>query len=98
MLVNSNQIVKTPLFHVFKRYGEWMRGEAVNVMVESPKVQANTFQNPNRVVPETSSSDRESVDLSTALRVADRIHPKKRPVSDTDAMASLFLRGRCQEW
>lgn len=36
MLVNRDQIVKTPLFHVFQQYGEWMRGTALNPAVESP--------------------------------------------------------------
>jgi alpha-L-arabinofuranosidase len=29
-------VVKTPLFHVFKQYGEWMRGDALAVTVQAP--------------------------------------------------------------
>jgi alpha-L-arabinofuranosidase len=42
MLVNSNQIVKTPLFHLFKQYGEWMRGDALVTKVDCLMVQPPT--------------------------------------------------------
>lgn len=38
MLVNSNQVVKTPLFHLFKQYGEWMHGDALVTKVDCPTV------------------------------------------------------------
>jgi alpha-N-arabinofuranosidase len=36
MLVNREQIVRTPVFHVFQQYGQWMRGDALAVDVVCP--------------------------------------------------------------
>lgn len=36
MLVNRDQIVRTPLFHVFQQYGRWMCGEALPATVVCP--------------------------------------------------------------
>lgn len=36
LLVNREQLVRTPLFHVFQQYGRWMRGEALAVDVVCP--------------------------------------------------------------
>ncbi len=36
MSVNREQVVRTPLFHLFRQYGQWMRGESVAVSVDGP--------------------------------------------------------------
>lgn len=36
MNVTEDAVVKTPLYHLFKQYGQWMTGESVSVEVQSP--------------------------------------------------------------
>ena len=36
LLVNDKQIVRTPLFHVFRQYAEWMQGTALRTSVKCP--------------------------------------------------------------
>ena len=36
LLVNDKQIVRTPLFHVFRQYAEWMQGTALRTIVKCP--------------------------------------------------------------
>ncbi len=36
MNVTDDQVVRTPLYHVFKQYGAWMVGERVHIDVHSP--------------------------------------------------------------
>jgi alpha-N-arabinofuranosidase len=38
MNVTADGIIKTPLYHVFKQYREWMVGESVRVDVQSPSM------------------------------------------------------------
>ncbi|MBX3740108.1 MAG: hypothetical protein KF712_03900 [Akkermansiaceae bacterium] len=38
MLVNAEGVVKTPLYHVFRQYAEWMNGSALEVKADSPVV------------------------------------------------------------
>lgn len=40
LLVNGEQVVKTPLYHVFRQYAGWMNGQALEVKSESPIVTA----------------------------------------------------------
>jgi alpha-N-arabinofuranosidase len=36
LLVNADQVVKTPLYHVFQQYGRWMKGTALAVDSRGP--------------------------------------------------------------
>lgn len=38
MNVTEDAVIKTPLYHLFKQYGEWMTGESVRVEVQSPSL------------------------------------------------------------
>ncbi len=76
MLVNSNQVVKTPVFHVFKQYGEWMRGEALTTTVQCatvepppPKAHYPKYKFP----PDFASAQAPYVDAAAALSDKDTI-------------------------
>ncbi|MBA4147254.1 MAG: alpha-N-arabinofuranosidase [Verrucomicrobia bacterium] len=71
MLVNSNQVVKTPLFHLFKQYGEWMQGDALNATVNSPMIQPPTpsAHYPNYKFPaDFKSPESPYLDVTAALK------------------------------
>jgi alpha-N-arabinofuranosidase len=71
MLVNSNQVVKTPLFHLFKQYGEWMRGEALATTVDCPKIHPPppTAHFPNFKAPaDFNAPESPYLDVAAALR------------------------------
>ena len=38
LLVNADAVVKTPLYHVFRQYAEWMNGQSLEVLADSPIV------------------------------------------------------------
>lgn len=38
LLVNADQVVKTPLYHVFRQYSGWMTGQALEVKADVPIV------------------------------------------------------------
>ena len=40
LIVNADQVVKTPLFYVFQQYAHWMKGRTVMVAAQGPTRQA----------------------------------------------------------
>lgn len=54
MNVSGNAIVRTPLYHIFQQYAKWMKGEALETIVDGPKrdTPAPQIGHPGRPIPE----------------------------------------------
>jgi len=54
MNVNEHTVVRTPLYHVFRQYARWMKGDAVEVRVDGPKrlAPAPQIRHPHCPIPE----------------------------------------------
>ncbi|MBU5441233.1 alpha-N-arabinofuranosidase [Paenibacillus sp. MSJ-34] len=70
MNVNADTVVKTPLYYLFQQYARWMRGEALEVTVDSPRTKAPKpqIQFPHVQVPdEEEGRDVSFVDAAAAM-------------------------------
>ncbi|EIQ01730.1 alpha-L-arabinofuranosidase [Opitutaceae bacterium TAV1] len=67
LLVNADRVVKTTLFHVFRQYTKWMRGQSLETIVESPSVKTPSLRSASAYLKGCDAQESPLLDSAAAL-------------------------------